>query len=129
MKKFWIVVVVVLALIALWSVVVYNSLVNADGNIQQAYARIDSLDRQRTQIADDLETRILTIGDSIGLDKDAEYKEMELQLEDTEKQVAAERAGYGETVRTYNESISRFPSNMFAKMFGFRPYDDTEAGR
>ncbi|HWM86103.1 MAG TPA: LemA family protein [Kofleriaceae bacterium] len=41
------------------------------------------------------------------------------ELAGTENRIATERRRYNEVVREFNTTIKRFPSNMFAGMFGF----------
>jgi len=41
------------------------------------------------------------------------------ELAGTENRIAVERRRYNETVKTYNIQIRRFPTNVFAGMFGF----------
>lgn len=44
---------------------------------------------------------------------------LQSQLEGTENRIAVERKRYNQTVRNYNTSIKRFPTNMMALAFGF----------
>jgi LemA protein len=41
------------------------------------------------------------------------------ELAGTENRIAVERRRYNETVKTYNVTIRRFPTNLLAGMFGF----------
>jgi len=41
------------------------------------------------------------------------------ELAGTENRIAVERRRYNETVKTYNITIRRFPTNLLAGMFGF----------
>jgi LemA protein len=52
------------------------------------------------------------------------------ELAGTENRIATERKRYNDTVREYNATIKRFPSNLFAGMFGFdaRQYFEATAG-
>lgn len=47
------------------------------------------------------------------------FLELQAQLEGTENRIATERMRYNDTVRTYNVYIRRFPSNIFAGLYGF----------
>ncbi len=49
------------------------------------------------------------------------------ELAGTENRIAVERQRYNEAVRTYRTDIRRFPSNLFAGMFGFGDRDYFEA--
>ena len=44
------------------------------------------------------------------------------ELAGTENRIAVERMRYNEAVQAYNTSRGQFPSNMTAKMFGFKEY-------
>ena len=44
------------------------------------------------------------------------------ELAGTENRLAVERMRYNETVQAYNTSRAQFPSNLTAKMFGFKEY-------
>ena len=44
------------------------------------------------------------------------------ELAGTENRIAVERMRYNEAVQAYNTSRAQFPSNMTAKMFGFKEY-------
>jgi len=52
------------------------------------------------------------------------------ELAGTENRIAVERMRYNETVRTFNTSIKRFPTNFLAGLFHFgeREYFEAEAG-
>jgi LemA protein len=44
------------------------------------------------------------------------------ELAGTENRIAVERMRYNEAVQTYNTKRAQFPSNLTAKMFGFKEY-------
>lgn len=52
------------------------------------------------------------------------------ELAGTENRISVERDRYNEVVKKYNSTIRRFPSNIFAGMFGFekRPYFEATEG-
>lgn len=58
------------------------------------------------------------------------FLELQAQLEGTENRISVERRRFNETVQIYNTSIRRFPTNVFAGLFGFRAngYFEAEAG-
>jgi len=64
------------------------------------------------------------------LKANSNFMALQTQLEDTENQIAVERASFNETARTYNVYIRKFPKNIFASMFGFkqRAYFQAQAG-
>jgi LemA protein len=58
------------------------------------------------------------------------FSELQAQLEGTENRIAVERRTFNETAQNYNVYLRRFPSNIFAGMFGFqkKAYFQAEAG-
>lgn len=49
------------------------------------------------------------------------FSELQRELADTETKIQASRQFYNTTVLSYNTKIEIFPSNLIAKMFGFKP--------
>lgn len=58
------------------------------------------------------------------------FMDLQKQLEGTENRIATERRNFNESVNAYNATIRRFPTNLFAGMFGFmpKPYFQSAAG-
>jgi LemA protein len=58
------------------------------------------------------------------LKANANFVTLQAQLEGSENRIAVERGRFNDVVQTYNASIQRFPSVLFAGMFGFtaKPY-------
>lgn len=52
------------------------------------------------------------------------FMNLQSQLEGTENRITFERSKFNDVVVTYNNKVTKFPSNMFASMFGFKekPY-------
>jgi len=48
------------------------------------------------------------------------FSELQAQLEGTENRITVERMKFNEVVQDYNVQVKRFPSNIFAGMFGFK---------
>ncbi len=55
------------------------------------------------------------------------FMELQAQLEGTENRIAVSRKDYNEAVQAYNLKVRRFPSNIFAGIFGFSPKTKFEA--
>jgi LemA protein len=55
------------------------------------------------------------------LKSNANFLELQSQLEGTENRIAVERGRYNETAQAYNTAIKKFPANMVANMSGFKP--------
>ncbi len=61
------------------------------------------------------------------LKSDVNFQRLMDQLEGTENRIATERMRYNERVQEYNTLRRRFPSNVTAKVFGFKEYPYFEA--
>jgi LemA protein len=61
------------------------------------------------------------------LKSDANFQRLMDELAGTENRIATERMRYNERVQEYNTLRRRFPSNVTAKMFGFKEYPYFEA--
>ena len=47
------------------------------------------------------------------------FQDFQAQIEGTENRINVARQDYNEAVKTYNLKVKRFPSNLFAGIFGF----------
>jgi LemA protein len=58
------------------------------------------------------------------------FQDLMVQLEGTENRIATERRRFNEVAQDYNTRIKRFPTALFASMFGFqpRPYFQSQPG-
>jgi LemA protein len=61
------------------------------------------------------------------LKSDATFRQLMDELSGTENRLATERMRYNERVQEFNTLRRRFPSNVTAKMFGFKEYPYFEA--
>jgi LemA protein len=61
------------------------------------------------------------------LKSDANFQRLMDELAGTENRIATERMRYNERVQEYNTLRRRFPSNVTAKVFGFKEYPYFEA--
>ena len=55
------------------------------------------------------------------LKSDANFRELQAQLEGTENRIAVSRRRYIDAVQQYNVTIRSFPVNLTAMMFGYKP--------
>ncbi len=174
MKKGWIVVIVILALAALWGVTAYNGFVKQEEGVKQAWAQVENQYQRRADLIPNLvntvkgyaehesttlegviaararATQVTVNPDDLSPEAIAEYQaaqgqlssalgrllavaenypdlkanqnflELQAQLEGTENRIAVERQRFNEAVQDFNTSLRRFPSNIFAGMFGFK---------
>lgn len=65
-------------------------------------------------------SRLLVITEQYpNLKADAQFRDLQAQLEGTENRITVARNRYIETVREYNLLVRQFPSNLTAKIFGY----------
>ncbi len=65
-------------------------------------------------------SRLLAIAENYPqLKADANFRDLQAQIEGTENRITVARTRYIEAVRGYNITIRSFPSNLTAKMFGY----------
>lgn len=53
------------------------------------------------------------------LKANAQFQDLQVQLEGTENRISTERTNYTNIVKNYNLAVKRFPSNIWAGIFGF----------
>ena len=67
-------------------------------------------------------SRLLVVSEQYPqLKADQNFLQLQAQLEGTENRIAVERQRYIGTVQDYNTYIRQFPTNIPAKMFGYKP--------
>jgi len=64
------------------------------------------------------------------LKANANFRDLQAQLEGTENRISVERGRFNGAVQSYNTSIEQMPTRLYAGMFGFhpRPYFAAKAG-
>ena len=76
-------------------------------------------------------SRLLVVAERYpDLKANTSFVTLQAQLEGSENRIAVERGRFNEAVQAYNVAIRRFPTVLFARMFGFdeRPYFSAQAG-
>jgi LemA protein len=61
------------------------------------------------------------------LKANANFRDLQAQLEGTENRIATARSRYNEVVQTYNADVRKFPGRFWAAMFGFEAKDYFES--
>ena len=184
MKKSTIIVLVIVAVVAIWGITGYNGLVKADEALNTAWSNVENQYQRRadlipnlvntvkgyaeheketldavvaartraTQVTVDAENltpeklqeyqkiqnevgaalgRLLAIAEAYpDLKANANFLELQAQLEGTENRISVERRNFNEAAKSYNTSIRTFPRSILAGMFGFekRPYFEAQQG-
>jgi len=66
-------------------------------------------------------SRLLVVSENYPqLKSDANFRDLQAQLEGTENRIAVARNRYIKAVQEYNVTVRSFPSNLTAKMFGYK---------
>jgi LemA protein len=67
-------------------------------------------------------SRLIAVAESYPqLKSDANFRELQAQLEGTENRIAVARNRYIKAVQDYNVTVRSFPNNLTAMLFGFKP--------
>jgi LemA protein len=107
------------------------------GQLKQAVGvSVDSLTPQRMQQIQQASTEALNatrMAINIAVERYPDLKAtgnftgLQTQLEGTENRINTSRRDYNTAVRDYNVKVRRFPTNIFASMFGFRQRQEFQA--
>jgi LemA protein len=85
-------------------------------NDTDAFAKFQAAQRDMTSAL----SRLLVVSENYPqLKSDANFRDLQAQLEGTENRIAVARKRYIAAVERYNVEVRSFPSNLTAKMFGF----------
>ncbi len=85
-------------------------------NDPEAFAKFQAAQSEMTSAL----SRLLVVAENYPqLKSDANFRDLQAQLEGTENRIAVARKRYIAAVQKYNVDVRSFPSNLTAKMFGF----------
>ena len=86
-------------------------------NDEQAFAKFQAAQSELTSAL----SRLLVVSENYPqLKSDANFRDLQAQLEGTENRITVARNRYIKTVQNYNTVARSFPSNLTAMMFGFK---------
>lgn len=86
-------------------------------NDQQAFAKFLDAQREMTSAL----SRLLAVAENYPqLKSDTVFRDLQAQLEGTENRIAVARNRYIKAVQDYNVTVRSFPSNLTAKVFGYK---------
>lgn len=100
----------------------------ARAKVSQMQVNADTLDNpaalqqfqaMQGELSSALSRLLVTVERYPELKSDANFRELQAQLEGTENRITVARNRYIETVREFNTVVRSFPTNLTAKMFGF----------
>ena len=109
---------VLLVLLALWTVASRNRFVRQTELVQESWRQVGLEERRRTQLVPDLVDTVRIGGTG--------HVELLGRLADTEDRLAAARRLHAGNVRALNTRAATFPSSLVASAFGFEwaAYED-----
>jgi LemA protein len=85
-------------------------------NNPQAFQQFQQAQGQLTQA---LKSLLVTVERYPDLKSDANFRDLQAQLEGTENRITVARNRYIDAVRSYNVTVREFPTNLTAKWFDF----------
>jgi LemA protein len=85
-------------------------------NNPQAFQQFQQAQGQLTQA---LKSLLVTVERYPELKSDANFRDLQAQLEGTENRITVARNRYIDSVREYNVTVREFPTNLTAKMFDY----------
>ena len=86
-------------------------------NDEQAFAKFQAAQRDMSSAL----SRLLLVAENYPqLKADANFRDLQAQLEGTENRIAVARNRYIKAVQDYNVTVRSFPSNLTAMLFGFK---------
>src|SRR6185436_5048417 len=93
-------------------------------------AQLEKFQQAQGQLSTALSRLLLVTENYPQLRATEAFQNLQAQLEGTENRISVERNNFNKAVQAYNTSLSRFPTNMLNKMFGFkeRPFFTAAAG-
>lgn len=93
-------------------------------------AKLAEFDRTQGQLSSALARLLVVVERYPDLKANANFRDLQAQLEGTENRIAVERRDFNEAVKTYNTAIKSFPALLYAGTFGFheKPYFSATPG-
>lgn len=93
-------------------------------------AALDRFQQSQDALSGALSRLLVTIERYPDLKANANFQELQAQLEGTENRIAVERRKFNEAVQGYNTMVQQIPTVIYAKFLGFppRPYFAARAG-
>ena len=86
-------------------------------NDEQAFAKFQAAQRDMSSAL----SRLLLVAENYPqLKADANFRDLQAQLEGTENRITVARNRYIKAVQDYNVTVRSFPSNLTAMLFGFK---------
>ena len=105
---------------------VLEEVTTARSNVMNA-SNIKETSEANNQLTSALKTLFAVAENYPDLKANTNFQQLQEQLSDTEDKISYARQFYNDTVLMYNNACQKFPSNLLAKMFGFKEESFFEA--
>lgn len=92
--------------------------------------KMQQFQQAQQQLSGALSRLMVTVERYPELKANANFLDLQTQLEGTENRIATERQRFNEAVQTYNTNLRKFPTNVFAGVLGFdeKAYFEADKG-
>jgi LemA protein len=93
-------------------------------------AELEKYQHAQAQLSSALSRLLVVVERYPELKANNNFRDLQAQLEGTENRITVERGRFNEAVQTYNTALKRFPTVLYAGMFGFKekPYFTASEG-
>lgn len=81
--------------------------------------KVQQFQQAQQQLSGALSRLLVTVEKYPELKANQNFRDLQVQLEGTENRISTERQRFNEAVESYNTTVKRFPTNVFAGLFGF----------
>jgi LemA protein len=91
---------------------------------------MQAFQQTQDQLSSALSRLLVTVERYPDIKANANFRDLQVQLEGTENRIAVERRKFNESVQQYNTAIKQFPTIIYSGFLGFkeRPYFAARAG-
>ena len=105
---------------------VFENVTQARSNVMNA-SNIEEASAANNQLTGALKTLFAVAENYPELKANSNFQQLQSELTETEDKISYSRQFYNDVVLKYNNACQQFPSNIFAKLFGFKEADFFEA--
>ena len=105
---------------------VLEEVTKARSNVMEA-SSVEETIKADNQLTGALKTLFAVAENYPDLKANTNFQQLQSELSDTENKIAYSRQFYNDTVLMYNNACEKFPTNLIAGLFGFKPAEFFEA--
>ena len=93
-------------------------------------AKLEQFQQAQAQLSGSLSRLLVSVERYPELKANANFRDLQAQLEGTENRITTERKRFNDAARSYNTAIRKFPTSIFANLGGFerKAYFEADAG-